>query len=317
MKPVFAFTQLGTTARACLAPGQRGKVLASFSKAIYLLTEANELFWITTDDAPMHRRCVTICTPLPRPLAGAPFRVEDHHLTIDPGFIFETENMSLWTAPRVDPSQVLEITGLPARIDALFSNLDLSQIKGFGRFIPHILSLLQDESINPASDVTDLILRSAQPFVLDMTRACLEHDPSRVAHYAHNLFGLGTGLTPSGDDFLGGLLFCINALQTAYPELNFFKPIPLEAYRVQTHPISFVLLHDLANGHAIAPLHHIVNGLLSAQSLESIDPFVSQLTQVGHSTGWDLLTGLLTGLLLAYQGNYFIPSSQLIQGVEA
>jgi hypothetical protein len=78
--------------------------------------------------------------------------------------------------------------------------------------------------------------------------------------------------------------------------------IPIESYGSQTHLISFTLLNDLADGHAIAPLHEIINGLFSGESFESLYPFVSELASVGHSTGWDLLTGLLTGLLTAFQG---------------
>ena len=300
MKPAPVFTQLGMTARDCLMHGQRGKVLAVFSKVIYLLADADELFWIAEDDSPMHRRCAQISSPLPGLVAGSPFHVQNHHLTIDPGFIFEINDAPLWSAPRLDPNRILGIAQLPERSHSLFSNLNFSQAKGFGKFIPHIVSLSQNESINPASGITDIILRFAQPLVLDMARACLEQQPSRIPHLADKLIGLGTGLTPSGDDFLGGLLFAVNHLQAAYPNYDFTDyKFPIEPYRSLTHLISFALLKDHANGHAIEPLHHIINGILSGESLENIYLFISQLTQIGHSTGWDLLTGLPVGLLAA------------------
>jgi hypothetical protein len=91
----------------------------------------------------------------------------------------------------------------------------------------------------------------------------------------------------------------------------------LDAYRARTHTISFTLMNDLAEGHAIAPLHQIINGLLCGVSAERIYPFVSQLTRIGHSTGWDLLTGLLVGLLTTYRSHYFIPSLQLTKSMKA
>ncbi len=314
MKPPSVYSQThithtGAVARACLAPGQRGKVLAAFSKAIYLLTETGELFWITPEDAPLHQRCAQGATPLSGPSAGSPFHVEDQHLTIDPDFVFEVDNAPLWSAPRVDPNQVLAITQLPARLHAFFSQMDFGQAKGFGIFIPHILPLLQNESINPASAFTDPVLLFAYPFVLDMARACLDRQPLRISKNADALIGLGAGLTPSGDDFLGGLLFAVRILQAAYPNLDFIHHgIPIETYHSRTHVISFTLLKDLAGGQAIAPLHYIVNGLLNGESLESIYPFISQLTPVGHSTGWDLLAGLLTGLLTTYRSGDFTSS---------
>ncbi len=295
-------TQLGTLARACLTPGQRGKVLAAFPKAIYLLTDAGELFWIGTDGIPMHQRCAQVSAQIAEPSAGAAFHVADQRLAIEPGFIIAFDRALPWSAPRLDPERVVEITRLPARLQAFFSRLDLAQAKGFGAFIPHLLSLMRNESISPAVAFTDPVLRSAQPLVLDIARACLDRQPVRISKNADALIGLGTGLTPSGDDFLGGLLFAVRILQAAYPGSNFGPyGILVENYQARTHVISFTLLKDLAGGQAIAPLHHIIKRLLTGEPLDSIDPFIAQLTQIGHSTGWDMLTGLLTGLLITFQ----------------
>src|SRR5512136_1149321 len=123
--------QTGAIARACLTPGQRGKVLVAFSQAIYLLTEAGELFWLAAANVPLHQRCAQISVQLPMLSAGASFHVEDQRLTIDPGFIFDFDYASPWSAPRLDPNRVLEIARLPARMQAFFSRLDVAQAKGF------------------------------------------------------------------------------------------------------------------------------------------------------------------------------------------
>ena len=288
---MLTLTQLGPSARACLTSGNHGNVLAAFSKAIYLLTETDGLFWITTDASPMHRRCAQTSAPLPGLVAGSPFHVQDQRLMVGPDFIFDFENASTWNAPHIN--SIIDITELPSRIYSFYSCLVPSQAKGFGNFIPQILSATQ-------SDFSDPILRHAQPLVLDMASACLEQQPFRIQLLADKLIGLGNGLTPSGDDFLGGMLFALNQLQVAYPDNGFTDyAIPLEPYRSRTHPISFTLLNDLAHGHAIAPLHHISNNLLDGDSLEDTYPLILQLTQIGHSTGWDMLTGLLVGLLTA------------------
>ena len=306
MKLSFVYSQAhilqtGAVARACLASGQRGKVLAAFSKAIYLLTDDGEVFWITAEDTPLHQRCAQVSAPLPEFSAGSPFQVEDQRLTIEPGFIFDVDPAPLWNAPRFDPNHVLEITQLPVRVGAFFSKLDLSQAKEFGFFIPHILSLAHSESLDLEPAFTDPILLYAHALVLDIARAGLNQQPSRIAKNADALIGLGAGLTPSGDDFLGGWLFAVKNLQAAYPDSSFSHySLPIETYHSRTNLISFTLLNDLASGQAIAPLHYLVNGLLSGESFESIYPVSSQLAQIGHSTGWDMLTGLLTGMLITF-----------------
>ena len=308
--------QTGVMARTCLTPGQRGKVLAAFSKAIYLLTETDELFWITTEDMPLHQRAALTAAPLLEPSVGASFHVEDRQLKIDPGFILDFKQAVLWRAPRLSPDHLLEISRLSMRLHSLFSNLDLAQARGFGVFIPQILSLARNESMKPVSALTDPTLRFAQALVLDMARACLKPDPARISEYADRLVGLGSGLTPSGDDFLGGLLFAVNILQAAYPESKSIDlGVPVEIYRARTHLISFTLLNDLAHGQASAPLHDVINGLLRAEPLESLYPFITRLTQIGHSTGWDMLAGLLTGLLLTYRNGDFLATSQMEQSI--
>lgn len=307
---------MGAFAHVGLAPGRSGKVLATFSKAIYLLTDDSELFWITSNDSPLHRRALQISTRLPEVQAGSPFHVQDHHLTIASDFAYDLNSAALWNAPSID-QQHIDISHIPARIQSLFASLDLSQAKGFGNFIPDILRLANYESVHPQTKTSDLMLAFARPHIMDMANACLENQPVQILQTADALIGLGAGLTPSGDDFIGGLLFCIANLQDVYPELNLINPLLLEHYRSRTHQISFTLLKDLANGHAIAPLHHIINGLLGGASLENIRLSVSQLTQVGHSTGWDLLTGLLTGLLITDRSNYSISSFRMLQSLEA
>ena len=219
---------MGTLANECLAPGQRGKVLAAFSNAIYLLTDEGELFWIVSKYTPMHRRALKISAPLSGPQAGSPFNVTDHRLTIDPGLIFNKGNASLWSAPQISREETVEITEIPARVRTLFSNLDISQAKGFGNFIPDILRLMQNERTNPKPESTEPILAFARPMVLDLAYACLDHQPSRISHNTDALIGLGAGLTPSGDDFLGGLSFCLHTLQNIYPEFSFIDPFLLE-----------------------------------------------------------------------------------------
>jgi hypothetical protein len=311
----FRITRAGTITRTCLAPGQRGSVLAAFSRAIYLQSEMGELFWITTEDAPMHRRSAQASSPLPRLSTGARFQVQGQILTIDPCYSFDMGTSSVWHEPH--RGKLVEPDFLYSRVRTFFTTLDYSQVKGFGCFIPFILALLQGAPSDPLPELTDSILLYARLTVMKMARACLEREPSGISQNADALIGLGMGLTPSGDDFLGGMFFALKTLQSYCPDMVSREYLPdLEPYRSRTHLISFTLFNDLARGHAVAPLHHILNGLISGKPAESIYPFVSQLTQIGHSTGWDLLAGLLTGLLTTYRSHYFIPSYQSTRSLE-
>jgi len=305
-------TQMGTAAQDLLTPGQSGQVLAAFPNAVYLLTASQELVWLTPSGAPMHRRCLQVPTLLPRPAAGTQFSVCDHSLKIEPGFAVDTARAALWRPPQVDRNQVVETRSIAGRVRALASGLDFSQARGFGRFIPDLLRC----GPSCAAAMDDPVMTHARPLVLDIADACRSQDRQRIALGAEALIGFGGGLTPSGDDFLGGLLFGMRTLLAVYPGSNLLDmAIIAEPYRTRTNPISFTLLNDLAHGHAIEPLHCIVNGILSGGSLEHVHLAIWQLTHVGHSTGWDMLTGLFAGLLLARQSDP-LPASEIIQSVQ-
>jgi hypothetical protein len=99
-------------------------------------------------------------------------------------------------------------------------------------------------------------------------------------------------------------LFGRYLLSCHYPELDFLAVDGfsdwIETCRPGTNRISFTLLKDNAFGYAPEPLNRFGNALLGTGPIESAASAASTLTSLGHSTGWDLLTGFLTGMLPAF-----------------
>jgi hypothetical protein len=295
--------QIGKTTCELLTPGVCGRVLAGFCRAAYLITEDAELFWLAPENAPMHMRGMRIAEPFPKIAAGEKFFIEDGCIKIAPDLTVDFGDASTWTASAIPAEAALEIEKIPVRVKSLFLNsLDLSQASGFGRLIPKILSLAASQ---PDEEIEiDPVLAFAWPGIHEITKACLMRDVPGLLREAEALVGLGEGLTPSGDDFLGGLLFCVNCIHRLYPafiNLDYFEQsLFIESARKRTHLISFTLLKDMTDGQAVEPLHELIHSILSGRPSECIRP-ESCLTQIGHSTGWDLLTGALTGLLLTFR----------------
>jgi hypothetical protein len=117
------------------------------------------------------------------------------------------------------------------------------------------------------------------------------------------LVGLGPGLTPSGDDYLGGLLFTARYLRAAYPwEFRWDRGLILNFLgraRPLTNCLSYTILADLANGHGPEPLHELVSSLLQGGLKPHSLSGLQRLIQIGHSSGWDMLAGMMTAALLA------------------
>jgi hypothetical protein len=118
------------------------------------------------------------------------------------------------------------------------------------------------------------------------------------------LVGLGPGLTPAGDDFMGGLLFVVHQLHRAHPgrvawsleRRNRF----LERARPATNLISYTLLRDLAHGHGPAPMSELLWALLHDDDWAHLAVTAEKLTRIGNTSGWDMLAGVTTALSLVF-----------------
>jgi hypothetical protein len=298
--------QIGKTAFELLTAGTCGRVLAGFSRAAYLVTEQAELFWLTSEKAPMHLRGMRIAGSFPKIVAGENFFIKGRCITIASDLKVDFGDASLWSATTISAETAPEIEKIHLRVKNLFPNsFDVSQASGFGLLIPKILSVAPcklDDELDDKAEI-DPVLALAWLGIHEIAKACLLRDMPGIFQGAGALVGLGGGLTPSGDDFLGGLLFCVNCIQRLYPgfiDLDVSEQaLFIESARKRTHLISFTLLKDMTAGRAAEPLHEFVHSIFSDQPPEGICP-ASSLTRIGHSTGWDLLTGVLTGLLLTF-----------------
>ena len=302
-------------------PGTCGQVLAAFSGAAYLVTEQAGVFWLASEDAPMHSRGLRMAGPFPKLVAGKNFFIEDQCINIAPHLQVDFGGASTWVVSPIPAEAALEVDQIPVRVKRMFpTGFDLSQATGFGRLIPKILSLAAGQSDDEAE--VDPVLALGWLGIYEIAKACLLRDMPGLLQEGNTLVGLGEGLTPSGDDFLGGLLFCVNTIQRLYPGFIHLdsseQALFVESARQRTHLISFTLLKDLANGQAVEPLHELLRFVVSDQPSESIRP-ASCLIQIGHSTGWDLLAGAVTGSLLTFRSPDLIDSSDIspAQGIYA
>lgn len=114
---------------------------------------------------------------------------------------------------------------------------------------------------------------------------------------ALRVLGLGPGLTPSGDDFIGGVFFALaHATPNAWHEpLAGLKARLLAAAHGATNEISAHLLADLLNGASYRVLHELL-AALQGNEPAAIEAATQALLGLGASSGADLLAGLLLAL---------------------
>jgi uncharacterized protein DUF2877 len=132
-----------------------------------------------------------------------------------------------------------------------------------------------------------------------LARACARDDATAAAAVALTLLGLGAGLTPSGDDLVGGALFASHLLAGAGgADAGGWERAAATigaAAAARTHPISAALLADLAVGCGHAPLHDLIAALAAGDDARARGA-ATRLVRLGHSSGWDILAGFAAGL---------------------
>ena len=120
-------------------------------------------------------------------------------------------------------------------------------------------------------------------------------DANAVIAASVTLLGIGAGLTPSGDDLTGAALFGRRLIRPHDPAwAKAANALSREAGR-RSHVISAALFTDLANGQSFATLHTLAQALASGDEDGALRA-ARALTTIGHSSGWDMITGFLIGM---------------------
>ncbi len=291
----------GEAALGYLSSRRGGKVLAAVTRAVYLLSDQDELFWIATESSPLHRRCLRVKPLLPHMDVGTRYQAGDGLLLTSSGVGIDFGSASVWKTAVMSQGNMAPVTRVAVLLNAVYRQIsDWPKPAGLGNLIPTILQVARYPSPRTEADLETLFSGSFYSAVNGIVLACHTHDFDLFLENASRLVGLGDGLTPFGDDFLGGLFFSMEFLRRANVEIMDSHTWNFADFILQckslTNLISFTLLKDHAEGHTLEPLYGFAYALLSGQPDDQCLPFARELVAVGHSTGWYILSGFLTGM---------------------
>jgi hypothetical protein len=293
---------MGAKARSLLnIPGFSGKVFAVLSTTTYLLSSGGEMLWVALEGMPAHRRCLQASFQPNSLTSGQGFFTQNTCLRIGQDVAIETDQAVEWEPSAIEPGQAEPLPTVNTCLQGLFAALPgPGKGAGLGQAIPLILDIAAGR--NMTTFLPDSLVARAFGPIMEIARASISQGISQVAKKGRELVGLGPGLTPSGDDFLGGLLFAAHSLKTAYPGSFYWEQEAIadlvDWAQTQTNPLSHAVLSDLALGHGPEPLHDLLTSLLTGQDLGCVMEAVARLLGIGHTSGWDMLAGALTGMLL-------------------
>lgn len=116
------------------------------------------------------------------------------------------------------------------------------------------------------------------------------------------LIGYGNGLTPSGDDFLTGLLLVANSVNYPFVTLRNSLNETVSRNLKRTNDISqHQLLHGI-EGIALEPIMTFLREL-NQEEIDNIqlENSLNQVISIGSSSGSDMIAGILFGLEVTFQ----------------
>lgn len=255
---------IGARARAALrASGGRASPLPAFPDAPYFLA-AGEIIWVGSRLPARHPRAVLTAAPALRG-RDANFAALPH---------------DAWSAA-LPPVRRDTFEVVAAGCRRLTASLDaLGDPRGFGEWMAGRM---------PAFPLDVAIGR-----VRALAAAYRAGDPAAVYAASRALLGFGTGLTPSGDDLCGGALFG-RMLVSMDPRWREIGDRLAKDVQCASHAISAALFADLVAGASFEPLHAMAVALAVGDDAAAIDA-ASALAGLGHSSGWDMLSGFMIGV---------------------
>ncbi len=154
------------------------------------------------------------------------------------------------------------------------------------------LAPLADPAKRAAPPASPLLERALPAIAALESRLASGAPPPREA--VERLVGLGPGLTPSGDDFLGGAMIALAMSGRAEAAAALAAPV-LEAARRATNRISAAHLGAAARGFGADALHLALDAMARGDD-RALAAALRGLDAIGHSSGWDAMAGAVSAL---------------------
>lgn len=284
----FTVESLGRTARALIDDRRRGCAIAVFRRSFYVRF-GDAVVCLGSrgiGQGPLNALCW-----MPPGLSwsdrvanGAPVTRDDATLLVGARLRFDYAGAVSWQAPVAVEVSVRSIHGGLARLAAAARR---RMPGGFGVLLAAPLAPIESadeeepDSLSPSAAAAIAALR-------DWLTAALSGSP-RPPPVLAALIGVGPGLTPSGDDFLCGVMATLHYLGRGAVAWRLAEAV-VPAAAAETNLISAAYLRCAAEGEASEVLFSVLNSI-AAGGDGRLEASLDAVHRIGHTSGWDTLAG--------------------------
>ena len=263
-----------------------GEVLMVNSAGVYL--DAGNQMWLLCDIS-------WGAVPIGIAIENFEENIKDLHIEQGRPFVYR-ENQLIFSGRELDlqclPLGVRENIIKEPRLDLIRQAAQdiaaLHKVRGISMLVSPLL--LKDET-KDATLLNPYSLR-AYPLLLHLVEAMSCGFDAEVRECVMSLLGLGTGLTPSADDVMLGMLYAFRMLGNEVPRsVKVFRESVADMCDVRTNKVSAAYLKAVISGAYFERIEQVFCGLCGVVPLDT-----SLLLEVGGSSGSEMLLGRLIAL---------------------
>lgn len=275
-----ALVSVGSRVRRLIEAGRPASVIAVFQRSLYLRDDDGRLACLGgmgLGAGPLNGLCETWAEHALAPgqrgnWRGRSLTIGDVAITADKAADWRGARPRTPADRRTLAQGLRRLTTAPAR--------------GLARIVP---TLVDGRAVEPADR-----FEAAAFAGLVILAGWLKQPNDEPPATLEKLIGLGPGLTPAGDDALGGALIALHLFGESEVAGRLAAWL-LPRARSATSDISCAHLEAAADGEGAAALHDTLAAL--ADDSAALPDGLTRLDRIGHSSGWDALAGAVAVLL--------------------
>jgi hypothetical protein len=287
----YSVRQLGCVASNILNDGKKGRVSALFENSFYVEMDdglacighvgldASPLNVITAAPGNMNWRASGACL-------DDTVSISANTIFVGNRFSFVMDDANRWSPARGPATWRAESLkpGLAAFRMACAGRVPLD---GLGGFIEVDARLFDGRPVcRIAKNPIDGLYEGLMVALRDSDRKSM-----KGLQWIPRLIGMGPGLTPSGDDFIGGMMVALHGLG----ELEICRHLWAPARRCAIeagNPIAMAHLEAAAEGLASAGIHRAMATIMAGGTGVTAETLVN-IDRIGHTSGWDTMAGIV------------------------
>lgn len=287
----FQIDAVGVCAARALRDGTRGTVGAVFERSFYIIIGGQWICVVPRGGGlgPLNAQCreSDLGKAIKRPLrVGDAVVIANKTVRIDPALSFAFDRAAIWR-PAFPPAW--DAHSLARGLAHLSQEIASRTLPPEG--LASLLTRADGEHLNAVAAAAREPLEALRKMVM---AAAGHGDFSPDVSALIPLLGLGPGLTPSGDDTIGGALIALRMLGQDGPrDAIWAKLSPHVA--AATGDISRAHLEAAAEGFGHEAMHRVAASILTGD-VTHLGEAIDAVDAIGHTSGWDALVGMTVAL---------------------